>query len=64
MSKTFFDKKQAIAVLLQIENKKEVNVFENVESSHKYYSLSCEELEKKLFRYLDKDGFAGVVDQP
>lgn len=63
MSKTFFDKKQAVAVLLQIESKKEINVFEKVDSSHKYFSLSCEELEKRLFKYLDEDGFAGVIDQ-
>lgn len=62
--KTFFDKNQAIAVLLQIEKSKEVNVFEKIDVTHKYYLLSCEELEKKLLNYLDEDGFAGVIEQP
>ncbi len=62
--KTFFDKKQAVTVLLQIEKKQEINVFAQVDTKHKYFSLSCEDLEKKLLNYLDEDGFAGVVEQP
>ena len=62
--KTFFDKKQAVTVLLQIEKNQEINVFAQVDTKHKYFSLSCEELEKKLLNYLDEDGFAGVVEQP
>lgn len=62
--KTFFDKKQAVTVLLQIEKKQEIDVFAKVDTGHKYFSLSCEELEKKLLNYLDEDGFAGVIEQP
>lgn len=62
--KTFFDKKQAVTVLLQIETRQEINVFGDVDLKHKYFSLSCEELEKKLLNYIDKDGFAGVIEQP
>lgn len=62
--KTIFSKNQAIAVLLQIEANKEINFFEKVDVKHKYFKWSCEDLEKKLLKYLDKDGVAGVIEQP
>lgn len=62
--KTFFDKKQAVTVLIQIEKKQEINLFAEVDLKHKYFSLSCEELEKRLLNYLEEDGFAGVIEQP
>ncbi len=62
MSKTFFDKNQAVAVLIQIEARREIDVFEVVDKSHKYFKLSSKELEERLNKYLDSDGFAGVVD--
>ncbi len=62
MSKQFFDKNQAVAVLIQIESNREINLFEVVDKNHKYFKLSVEDLEKKLSEYLDSNGFAGVVD--
>lgn len=65
-SKQFFNKAQAVAVLYQIEieKKTQVDVFQKVDINHKYFSLSSEELEKKLMNYLNEDVFAGVIDQP
>ena len=63
-TKTFFDKKQAVVVLIQIESGRgsEMNVFEQINEDHKYFKLSCDELEKKLMKYIDPDGFVGVVE--
>lgn len=62
MSKIFFDKNQAVAVLIQIESNREINFFENIDKNHKYFKLTVEELESKLSKHLDSEGFAGVVD--
>lgn len=62
--KTIFSKKQAITVILQCEKKqKEIDLFAVVDEKHKYFSLSCEEIEKKLLKYVDEDSFAGVIEQ-
>lgn len=62
--KTIFSKKQAIAVILQCEkNQKDINLFIFVDEKHKYFSLSCEDIEKKLLKYIDEDSFAGVIEQ-
>lgn len=44
MSKQFFDKNQAVAVLIQIESNREINLFEVVDKNHKYFKLSVEDL--------------------
>lgn len=46
MSKTFFDKNQAVAVLIQVEARREIDVFEVVDKNHKYFKLTVEELDK------------------
>lgn len=62
--KTIFSKKQAIAVIVQCEKKqKDIDLFAAVDEKHKYFSLSCEDLEKKLLNYVDEDSFAGVIEQ-
>lgn len=62
--KTIFSKKQAIAVIVQCEKKeKDIDLFAIVDEKHKYFSLSCEEIEKKLLNYVDQDSVAGVIEQ-
>lgn len=62
MSKTFFDKNQAVAVLIQVEARREIDVFEVVDKNHKYFKLTVEELEQRLNKHLNSEAFAGVVD--
>lgn len=64
MSKLILTKKQAIAVLEQAKKSEEMNLFSDVDVNHPYFKLSCEELEKKLLKYIDPDSLAGVVDEP
>lgn len=64
--KTIFSKKQAITVIVQCESEKNpehIDLFAIVDAKHKYFSLSCEEIEKKLLKYVEKDSFAGVIEQ-
>ena len=62
MSKTFFDKNQAVAVLIQVEARREIDLFEVVDKNHKYFKLTVEELEQRLNKHLNSEAFAGVVD--
>lgn len=55
-------KKQAVAVLVQVENKiSNIDIFYQVKENHKLFKLTNEELEKKLNNYMED--LAGVVDE-
>ena len=55
-------KKQAVAVLVQVENKvNNIDIFYQVKENHKLFKLTNEELEKKLNNYMED--LAGVVDE-
>jgi hypothetical protein len=55
-------KKQAVAILVQVENKiSNIDIFYQVKESHKLFKLTNEELEKKLNNYMED--LAGVVDE-
>mgnify|MGYP003533191658 FL=1 len=55
-------KKQAVAILVQVENKiSNIDIFYQVKENHKLFTLTNEELEKKLNNYMED--LAGVVDE-
>lgn len=55
-------KKQAVAILVQVENKENnIDIFYQVKENHKLFKLTNEELEKKLNNYMED--LAGVVDE-
>ena len=55
-------KKQAVAILVQVENKiSNIDIFYQVKENHKLFKLTNEELEKKLNKYMED--LAGVVDE-
>ncbi len=55
-------KKQAVAILVQVENKiSNIDIFYQVKENHKLFKLTNEELEKKLNNYMED--LAGVVDE-
>lgn len=63
--KNIFTKTQAVSVLNQFDNGSgQVSIFAPVESTHKYFKHSCDELEKRLKKYLDSDSISCVVEDP
>lgn len=64
MEKILLTKTQAASVLTQIYSGKsrEVNPFVEIEKNNKFLSKSCEELEKKLSKFMQ--GLVGVVEDP
>lgn len=62
MTKQIFTKTQAIAVLNQAKNNLKINLFAPVDPKHSLYKQSCDELEKKLHKYMDPSEIAGVVE--
>ena len=64
MAKDIFTKTQAVAILTQAKVGKEVNLFAPIKKNHSLFRLSCDELEIKLYQYIDKDNIAGVVEDP
>lgn len=62
--KQIFTKTQAVSVLNQIKNGKEINIFESVDPKHSLFSQTCEQLEEKLLKHIRSEQVAGVVDDP
>lgn len=64
--KQIFTKTQAVSVLVQIKANggRDLDMMKAVDPKHNLFSQSCEELEKKILQYMDKEGVAGVVDDP
>lgn len=63
MTKHVFTKRQAISILDQVKTTKEVDIFKPVDTQHKLFKLSCDDLEKELVRYLGANQIAGVVEE-
>jgi Mg/Co/Ni transporter MgtE len=60
--KQIFTKTQAVTVLIQLKERREIDLFEAVDMKHSLFKQSCDDLEKKLLEHLDSDGVAGVVE--
>lgn len=56
-------KYQAVSILQQIKEGKEINVFLPVPLSNPLFKYSIEDLEKRLLQYLDEEQFAGIVEE-
>ena len=63
MTKHVFTKKQAVSILDQVKTTKEVDIFKPVDAQHKFFKLSCDDLEKELTRYLGANQVAAVVEE-
>lgn len=63
MDKDIYTKSQAVAILSQAGTGK-VDIFKVISPNDKLFSLTCEQLEKKLLQYIDSYQLAGVVDDP
>lgn len=62
--KIILTKSQAVATLHCIEKKIDIDRFYRVQEKDKKFKLSCQELEKEIFKYIDADSVAAVVDDP
>lgn len=60
--KIILTKTQAISLLISIEKNDEPDRFLPVDPNHKFYKLSCEDLEEKIFKVISQEQVAGVVD--
>lgn len=65
MVKDIFTKSQAVAILVQAKSKgRQVDIFQAVSQDEELFQLTCDQLEVKLWQYIDKEQLAGVVDDP
>ena len=63
MTKHVFTKTQAVSILDQVKTTREVDLFKPVDVKHKFFKMSCEDLEKELARYLGAEKIAAVVEE-
>lgn len=63
-TKQIFTKTQAVSVLVQIKEGKQISIVAPVDPKHNLFRHSCDELEAKLGEFIDPSGIAGVVEDP
>lgn len=62
MEKLLLSKKQAIAILQQIKDGRQLDPMEDISDKHPLYKLSVQELEKRIYQYIEENEIAGVVE--
>lgn len=60
--KIILTKTQAISLLISMDTGQEADMFLDISPNHKFYELSCEQLEKKVYERISEDKIAGVVE--